>query len=280
MSTKTNEGKILYFKEVYVMRESRVYGYCRISTPKQRIERQVDNIKSKYPDAVIFTESFTGTKMNRPEWMRLIKQVRSGDTIVFDEISRMSRNAEEGYQTYKDLYDQGINLVFLKESPLNTENYKKTMQIAMTNSDLDVILEGVNKYLMILAENQIRAAFETAEHEVRFLHQRTKEGVLKAQASGKKIGIEKGRKLITKKSVDAKIMIIKNCKDFDGDLTDQVTLAYINQELNKQRKGSGLSRNSYFKYKAEIKAELLERMITYTELLLIYKALKEGKVQK
>lgn len=262
------------------MKQNRIYGYCRVSTAKQRIERQVDNIKSKYPDAVIITESFTGTKMNRPAWMNLVKQVRSGDTIVFDEISRMSRNAEEGYQTYKDLYDQGVNLVFLKEAPLNTENYKKTMQVAMTGTEVDEILKGVNKYLMVLAENQIRAAFETAEHEVEFLHQRTKEGVLKAQAAGKTIGIEKGRKLTTKKSVDAKIMIIKNCKDFEGTQTDQVTLAIINQELDKQRKGSGLSRNSYFKYKSEIKAELLAQMITYAELLAAYKKIKEGKIQK
>ena len=53
-----------------------VFGYCRISTKKQSITRQIRNIKSEYPDAVIVQEVFTGTKLyNRPEWNKLYKRV-------------------------------------------------------------------------------------------------------------------------------------------------------------------------------------------------------------
>ena len=104
--------------------KARVFGYCRISTPKQVIGRQIDNIKSKYPDAVIIEESFTGTKMDRPAWNKLYKQLHEGDTVIFDEVSRMSRNAEEGWETYKNLYGKGVNLVFLKEGMLNTDVFK------------------------------------------------------------------------------------------------------------------------------------------------------------
>lgn len=228
------------------MSESRVWGYARVSTAKQKIERQVDNIKFQYPDAVIISEAFTGTKMNRPNWNKLQKQLREGDTLVFDEVSRMSRNADEGYQTYKDLYDRGINLVFLKESTLNTENFRNTIQIAMTGGDVDVILEGVNKYLMILAENQIKSAFATAQHEVDFLHKRTSEGVRKAIANGKQVGVEKGRKLITKKSIQMKEEIKKYSKDFNGSLNDIEVMRMTR-----------LARNTYYKYKSEIKTELL-----------------------
>lgn len=54
------------------------YGYCRISTNKQSIERQVRNIKSTYPDAVIVQEAYTGTTMDRREWDKLRKAVRPG----------------------------------------------------------------------------------------------------------------------------------------------------------------------------------------------------------
>ena len=49
------------------------YGYCRISRPKQSIERQIRNIKTAYPDAVIIQEVFTRTRMDRKEWPKLMK---------------------------------------------------------------------------------------------------------------------------------------------------------------------------------------------------------------
>lgn len=222
--------------------KNRIYGYCRISTPKQSIGRQIENIKSKYPNAVIIEEAYTGTKMNRPAWNKLVKQLHENDCVVFDEVSRMSRNAEEGFQVYQELYNKGINLIFLKESTLNTDNFRKTVQVAMTGTDVDLILDGVNKYLMVLAENQIKSAFETAEHEVDFLHKRTSEGVKRAQAAGKRVGTEKGRKLTTKKSIESKAVILRHSKDFGGSLNDI--------ELMKML---GLSRNSFYKYKRELK---------------------------
>lgn len=224
------------------MATNKTYGYVRISTKKQSIDRQITNIRSKYPDAIIISEAYTGTKMDRPEWVKLIKHIKDGDTIVFDEVSRMSRNATEGFATYQELYDKGVNLVFLKESTLNTDNFRQTAQIAMTGNDVDVILEGVNKYLMILAENQIKSAFETAQHEVDFLHKRTSEGIEEARRNGKQIGIQKGQKLITKKSITAKKIIADKLNQ--GGLTDReiMTLA-------------GVAKNTYYKYKRELIAD-------------------------
>lgn len=105
-----------------------IYGYCRISTKKQSIDRQIRNIKAEYPEAVILTEAFTGTKIDRPEWNKLNRKLKYGDTIVFDEVSRMSRNATEGFKLYQRLFSIGINLVFLKEPYMNTDSYKESMQ--------------------------------------------------------------------------------------------------------------------------------------------------------
>ena len=227
------------------MRKANVYGYARISTMKQSIQRQIDNIKSIYPNAVIITEEYTGTKMDRPNWNKLVKNLTPGDTIVFDEVSRMSRNATEGFDTYKMLYDMGINLVFLKESTLNTENFRATQQIASVGNEIaDLYIETTNKVLMILAEQQIKKAFETAQHEVDFLHKRTSEGIAVARAKGKQISRNTGTKVETKKAKPSKEKIKALSKEFNGTNTDLEVIAIL-----------GLARNTYYKYKAELKAE-------------------------
>ena len=224
-----------------------VYGYCRISRAKQSIERQIRNIQAEYPKAIIIQEVFTRTSLNRKEWIKLYNKVKDGDTIVFDSVSRMSGNAEEGFSAYEELYNRGVNLVFLKEPHINTDTYKKAIEnnIELTGSNIDYILEGVNKYLMSLAKEQIRLAFEQSQKEVDDLHQRTKEGIETARLSGKQIGQPKGTKLTTKKSIEAKAIIEKHSKSFNGTLSDDECI-----------KLAGISRNSFYKYKAEIKSDM------------------------
>ena len=222
----------------------KIYGYCRIATNKQNIERQIRNIKKEYPNAIIVTEEYTGTKINgRVEFNKLLKIIKQGDTIIFDSVSRMSRNAEEGFKLYQELYNQGIELIFLKEPHINTSTYKKALNnnLTMTGTNVDYILKGVNEYLMSLAKEQIKLAFEQAEKEVKDLHQRTKEGIETARRNGKQIGQKKGSKLITKKSTIAKGQIITYSKDFDGTLKDKDVIKII-----------GISRNTYYKYKKEL----------------------------
>lgn len=73
-----------------------IYGYCRISTAKQSIDRQIRNVRSHYPKSIIFQEVFTGTQIDgRKKWEQLMRTVKAGDTIVFDSVSRMSRNDTE-----------------------------------------------------------------------------------------------------------------------------------------------------------------------------------------
>lgn len=229
----------------------KVYGYCRISTNKQNIERQERNILNIYPGAIIVKEEFTGTKIEgRKEFNKLLKNVKPEDTIVFDSVSRMSRNAEEGFTLYKELFNKGIELIFLKEQHINTTTYKKALNnnLKMTGTAVDSILKGINEYLMNLAEEQIKIAFNQAEKEVKDLQQRTKEGLETARLKGKQIGNEKGIKLVTKKSIKAKEEIIKYSKDFKGSLKDIEVMKLI-----------GLARNTYYKYKKEIVVELQEK---------------------
>lgn len=241
---------------------SKIYSYNRISSNKQSIQRQIRNAKELYPNAIIVEEVFTGTKVEgRKEFIKLVGKwttegdneilkggiVKKGDTIVFDSVSRMSRNAEEGFKIYKELYNKGIELIFIKEPHINTTTYKEAIAggVAMTGTIVDSILEGINKYLLALAEQQIKLAFEQSEKEVMDLRQRTKEGMETARLNGKQIGQVQGTKLTTKKSIEAKKDIQKYSKDFKGTLKDTEVMKLI-----------GLARNTYYKYKRELVEEL------------------------
>lgn len=105
-----------------------VYGYCRISTKQQSIDRQERNIREAFPSAVILKEAYTGRRMDRPVWSRLYKTAHPGDTIVFDSVSRMSRSADEGVKTYFDLFERNVNLVFLKEHYIDTVVYAENLK--------------------------------------------------------------------------------------------------------------------------------------------------------
>ena len=222
----------------------KIYGYCRISTKTQSIDRQIRNIKAEYPNAIILQEAFTGTKLDRPEWNKLYKNIKAGDTIVFDSVSRMSRNAEDGVKVYFEMIQKNVKLVFLKERYIDTEVYKINTQdkIALTGSDEDEIFMGINNYFRKLAEKQIRIAFEQAQKEVDDLHKRTSEGMETARLNGKQIGAVQGKKLVTKKSIEMKEQIRKLSSDFNGSNTDTEVM-----------KITGLARNTYYKYKKELK---------------------------
>lgn len=226
---------------------NKIYGYVRISTEYQNMERQVRNIKDIYPDAIIIKEAFTGTRTDRPVFSKLLKQVKPGDSIVFDSVSRMSRNAMEGFTLYEELFIQGIELIFLKESYINTATYKEalTKDIPLTGTNVDYILEGIRKYLLALAKEQIRLAFLQAEKEVIDLRQRTKEGMETARLHGKQIGRRPGSKVATKKSLQAKEIILQHSRSFGGSLKDSEVIIL-----------AGINRCSYYKYKKELREEL------------------------
>ena len=221
-----------------------VYLYCRISRKTQNIERQVRNLTAHYPQGVIIKEAYTGTKLDRPEWNKLYKKVKAGDTIAFDSVSRMSRNAEEGFNAYEELYNRGVNLVFLNEPMINTDTFKHAIEntVPKTGTEVDLILDGVNKFLMELARQQIKLAFEQSQKEVDDLHTRVSQGLETARLNGKQIGGKEGSKYKVKKSIEAKEQIKKYSKDFDGSLNDADVI-----------KLTGISRKTYYKYKGELK---------------------------
>ena len=232
-----------------------IYGNCRVSTPSQNIERQVRNIIRSYGSSIkLYKDVWTGTTADRPEWNKLLKRVKNGDIIVFDSVSRMSRNADEGYQQWQELYEAGVDLAFLNEPHINTQTYKegisKRLSIDISSGDeaADKLMKSIsvalNDYMLDLAKRQIRLAFEESEKEVMDLRERTKGGMETARINGKKIGRPIGSKSETKKSIETKKKILAHSKDFGGTLTDADIIQIC-----------GISRDAYYRYKRQLKSE-------------------------
>lgn len=232
-----------------------IYGYCRISTKSQNIERQERNIIKAHPEAHIVKEVFTGTKIEgRKEFTKLLKTVKKGDTIIFDSVSRMSRDSEEGFNLYMDLFKKGVELKFIKESYINTEVYKSSFNMninigeeAKGDEVISLTLEYIANLIQVLAKRQIEEAFKQSEKEVTDLKQRTKEGLITAKLNGKELGTKKGSTLTTKKSIEAKDKIKKYIMDPNSTLNDLEIMKLVN-----------LSRNTYYKYKKQLLEEIAE----------------------
>lgn len=231
------------------------YGYARVSTPQQSISRQIRNLLAYDPTMTLYEEEYSGRILARPEFAKLLRRVRSGDTIVFDEVSRMSRDAAEGYALYRDLYGRGVRLVFLKEPQINTDTYRaataKAIDVDVATGDdaadalIAAITDAIGRYMMALAEQQIRIAFEQSQAEVDYLSRRTKEGMETARLSGKQIGQRAGSRLTTSKAQHAKPLIRRHAKRYGGTLTSEECCRIC-----------AISRNTYFRYCREIDADL------------------------
>ena len=236
-----------------------IYGYARISTKKQSLQRQINNIEAYNENAIIYEEEFTGRKVEgRKEFQKLLKKVKANDTIIFDSVSRMSRNAEEGIKLYMDLFDRGVNLIFLNEMHINTDTYRKQIEQAniptTDNTIVNMILEGVVNALKELAKEQIKIAFEQSQKEVDDLSIRTSKGIEAKRKEAKKnnkefkIGREAGAKVTTKKSIEAKKEIQRLSKDFNGSNKDKEVIEILK-----------INRNTYYKYKKELVQELQQK---------------------
>lgn len=114
------------------------------------------------------------------------------------------------------------------------------------------MIDAMNELMMDLAKEQIRIAFEQAEKEVSDLHTRTRQGIETARLNGKQIGGVPGRKLTTKKSIEKKAEILKHSIDFGGTLHD-----------NDCMKLTGIARNTFYKYKRELRESLLSGETDY-----------------
>lgn len=238
------------------------YGYARVSTMEQNIDRQIKNIKALYPDAIIVQDEYTGTKMDRPAWSQLYARLKKGDQVVFDSVSRMSRDAEAGFKVYEELYTRGCDLIFIKEPHINTASYREALKGSVsvdvnsgdqaTDELISGIMTALNKFMLAKVKSDIKKAFDQAEAEVQNTRQRVREGMAvtaennerlilkygskedaRKDPEWREIGRSKGDKLTVKKAEPIKELIRKYSRDFDGTLSDVELLGVLSTKTVK-----------------------------------------------
>ncbi|MFY0938073.1 recombinase family protein [Clostridioides difficile] len=106
------------------MGESRIYGYVRVSTKEQNVDRQVQALKEYgIEDRNILIDRVSGKDFNRPSYKVLKESIlRKGDKLVIKELDRLGRNMNAIKQEWQDLIDMGIDIVILDTPVLNTNN--------------------------------------------------------------------------------------------------------------------------------------------------------------
>lgn len=239
-----------------------IYGYLRISTKHQDIGRQRVNILKAYPEAILYEEVHSGGDYNGCIVLnKLLKIVKSGDIIVFDSVSRFTRDNITGPQEYRRLFEMGVNLIFLNEPYINTDNYKKALEVALprTGTFIDPIITGVEEALLQLAEQQVEEAFYQANKEMLDIRKRTSQALQKKIIENRilppdqqtRIGMQKGDTFTTKK----KIIAMKRISEgIEKSYPDEIIMNNIAGDLKKQlpdSKCKDISRNTFYKYKRE-----------------------------
>ena len=188
------------------------YFYMRISTKEETyrqsfqrqdkaLERYAKDHKIAYNNRTVFKDDVSGASFNRPDWEALEKILQEGDTIVFKEISRFTRQAQEGYNKYMSLMDKGINLVFLDNPTVSTDYIKQLTHIANSQQLVaKTALESTIKLLLIVELDRV-------EKEREIFIQRIKQGI---EASDKKSGRKFGQldKMSDELRADIKAFIV------------------------------------------------------------------------
>lgn len=169
------------------------FSYERISTKEERglqkYNRQDAAIKHYVEENGIelvaeFKEDVSGKSFdNRKEWNRLERLVQSGDTIIFKDISRFTREANNGYDKYMELLEKGVELVFIDNPTVSTDYIKQLLNVAeQQNIVARTSLESTVKLLIIVELDRV-------EQERLILINRIKNGIA---ASDKKQGRKQG----------------------------------------------------------------------------------------
>lgn len=228
-----------------------VYAYMRISTKedreKQRFTRQ-ENALTKYANdnhieyVFQFREDVSGRSFkNRAEWQRLEKIVQSGDTIVFKDISRFTREAENGYKKYMELMNKNITLVFLDNPTVSTDYIKDLLSIADKQEIVTkTVMESMVKILLI-------AELARTEQERKTLSQRTKDGMKAHKEEAEKRGEEwrAGRK---------PGQLDKMTDELQADIV--LYLADRNVKASDLMRKHDISRNTFKKYVEKVKESM------------------------
>ncbi len=222
---------------------SNIYSYMRISTEEERglqkFTRQENALKKYAKENGIeylleFKEDKSGKNFEeRKQWKKLESILQTGDTVVFKDICRFTRNAEQGYKKYMELLEKGIELIFLDNQTVSTPYIKQLLNVAKEqNLVAKTSLESTVKLLLIVE-------LDRAQQEREMTVQRIKDGI---KASNKKSGRPVGK-------------IDKMSKELESDIKKLINDRNI-KYVDLMRKHN-ISRNTLKKYESIVRESLV-----------------------
>lgn len=137
-----------------------IYGYGRVSTKGQAkdgnsLEAQ-ERLLKEHGAEVIYMDSFTGTKMTRPEFDKLLKELKAGDTLVVAKLDRFARSVSQASDLITKLIDDGVrvdvcNLGVLDNSSMST--LMRNILLSFAQFERDMIVERTQEGKAIARQN-------------------------------------------------------------------------------------------------------------------------------
>lgn len=126
-----------------------IYGYARVSTSDQNLDRQKDALE-KYGTDLLFCEKMSGTKKNRPELDKMLSVIQEGDTIVIESLSRLGRSVKNLAELMELFNSKNIRLISLKETIDTTSSTGRllfTILSSLAQFERDVLVERTREGL-------------------------------------------------------------------------------------------------------------------------------------
>lgn len=137
-----------------------VYGYARVSTRGQNLNDQIERLKQAgVKDSNIYSEKFTGTKLNRPELDKLLNKVQPGDTITVTKLDRLARNTKQALDVMEPLMNSGVTFNILNLGRLDNNPMGKmflTIMLAVATMERDMIVERTQEGKVYAKEHNPR----------------------------------------------------------------------------------------------------------------------------
>lgn len=138
----------------------KIYGYARVSTTGQvkfgnSMENQIDLLKNAGCE-VVYEETYTGTKKDRPVFKKILEELKTGDTIVVTKLDRLARTAIEGVTLVQELLDNGVNVHILNMGMVENSPVGKlilTIMLAFAEFERDLIIERTQEGREIAKKN-------------------------------------------------------------------------------------------------------------------------------